>query len=85
MKYIKTVGDYKIFEASKAECEVGYRRVKREYPCFCAFYKDDVDPRTVLEFNPQLFGISECDFCTLDEAEECIRDYLFLLRIIRDL
>ena len=64
MKYIKTVGHYEIFEASKEECTKGYMGMRWEYPCYCAFYKDE-EERT--------FGTSESDFASIEEAEEWCR------------
>lgn len=71
MKYIKTVGIYEIFEASKEECKKGYMGMMWEYPCFCVFYKDEEpDERT-----PRIIGMSESDFGTIEEAEKWCKEY----------
>ena len=71
MKYIKTVGIYEICEASKEECKKGYMGMTWEYPCFCVFYKDEEqDERT-----PRIVGMSESDFCTIEEAEKRCKQY----------
>ena len=71
MKYIKTVGDYEIFEASREECKKGYMGMPWAYPCFCVFYKDE-EPD---EKTPRIIGRSESDFGTLEEAEKWSEDF----------
>lgn len=66
MKYIKTVGIYDICEASKEECKKGWLGMPFEYPCYCAFYKDE-EERT--------FRTSESDFGSIEEAEEWCKEY----------
>lgn len=71
MKYIKTVGIYEIYEASKEECKKGYMGIPYSYPCLCAFYKnEEPDERT-----PRVLGKSESDFDTIEEAEEWCKEY----------
>lgn len=66
MRFIKTVGIYDICEASEEECKKGYMGMPWEYPCYCAFHKDEKE-RTL--------GMSESDFGTLEEAEEWCKQY----------
>lgn len=66
MVFLKSIGQYDIYAASKEECAAGYKGIAFEYPCFCVFTKYE----TVLNFET-----SESNYATFEQAAEFCRIY----------
>lgn len=64
MVFLKSIGQYDIYAASKEECAAGYKGIAFDYPSFSVFTKEE----TVLNFET-----SESNFATFEQAAEFCR------------